>query len=918
MNPCPHKTSQLRGTGWQRYEDVPKTRVRRVWAPSGSDYSYKGFAGHPIALWKGCAGAHCQGAARYRKNWGGRRRLRRGSRKARDRDCQPLGNRDDVEETQPLGKDGEMGSVARAPRRCRDRGSIRRGNRCPPPGATSVCQGTVGCLPSPGSGEPAPSKSRRRFEDGRCVDSGDAGKADDEAATARLGAATGTGAEAGGSRLLEDGISLGGGAPLDIRALHFGRRLGGDCGLGGPAEAPPREPVRRFEVGGDPGRFGGRDCSSRQASVPVRPPRGGNNREDCAPLATGPWDGRVDRALHKKRCGIRSDGRPRRWEDCRCGTGVSPPEALGRRAGDIANDAEVQLECSRHGTRSPDLEGDEIALSKADVYTALGRNVARGTSMHSIARRGKRTRIPATEGERRSPLHVGSIEPMDVQGLRSRLSADARERFDTVWKMTFYPVVGRRRQPPESSLSSEHAGLLVEHSVARVAIGPGRSGNVPFTVLEEKPEGLRQRFILWTRDANRWAEGLYKAKVPLRHVSGYLDSVRAECATTRDFKTGFYAIEIPEDARDLFRFRAADGLWYELCRLPMGHVCAPEIMHTLAAAAAGDPSYVSDGWAATGVDVDIFIDNIRYTGDSGAVLAATYNLDETADRCNLTWKPADSNTAAQKYTFLGVDFDHGSHEVRASEKIRRKIMECDLLSMGAGAIESLGGRLMHASAISATSPGAFWFAMKFIRRISNSLNSGRRAPSDVVRIPRSVQRELASWSNEAVNGRLISEPFSHQEKLFTVFIDASLRGWGGVIVDDATAEVTVLGNSWGPSEQSLHINVLEALALRNTVVALPDSCNGRSVAFWIDNTSVLGVARKRMSMRCRRLNDAVVQSITFLRERQISFEMRYIVSAQNPADLPSRIEPCKIDSLAHMRDVQLAVQEFLTRDVVVA
>ena len=51
-----------------------------------------------------------------------------------------------------------------------------------------------------------------------------------------------------------------------------------------------------------------------------------------------------------------------------------------------------------------------------------------------------------------------------------------------------------------------------------------------------------------------------------------------ECASGRDFRTGFYQVEIPLDARKYFRFKTDDGHWYELTRLPMGYSCAPEIM----------------------------------------------------------------------------------------------------------------------------------------------------------------------------------------------------------------------------------------------------------------------------------------------------------------------------------------------------
>ena len=276
--------------------------------------------------------------------------------------------------------------------------------------------------------------------------------------------------------------------------------------------------------------------------------------------------------------------------------------------------------------------------------------------------------------------------------------------------------------------------------------------------------------------------------------------MRGECGSTRDFRTGFYAIEIPEEARSFFRFQTEEGTWFELCRLPMGHVCAPEIMHALAAAAAGDPAYVRSEWQVRGVRVDVFIDNIRYTGDAGMVLAATANLDAAAEEFCLTWKPADSFTAEAKYTFLGVDFDHGKSEVKVSAKICRKLGCVDLDNVTAGQLESMGGRLMHASAVAGETPGKHWFALKFLRRLANNLNAGRRLVGDRVHVPRSVSTELLEWAAGATVARQMHAPFDEADRNFSVFIDASKMGWGGVVVNDVTAEVVVMGDSWGAQQ----------------------------------------------------------------------------------------------------------------------
>ena len=83
-------------------------------------------------------------------------------------------------------------------------------------------------------------------------------------------------------------------------------------------------------------------------------------------------------------------------------------------------------------------------------------------------------------------------------------------------------------------------------------------------------------------------------------------------------------------------------------------------------------------------------------------------------------------------------------------------------------------------------------------------------------------------------------------------------------MDRRSNEMTIVGASWDSQESELHINVLEALVLRNTIAALPDFATGGKVDIWVDNTSVVGVARKNICTASKILNDAVVQALAHL------------------------------------------------------
>ena len=531
---------------------------------------------------------------------------------------------------------------------------------------------------------------------------------------------------------------------------------------------------------------------------------------------------------------------------------------------------------------------------------------------YRITKRSQHTRLPCTDEERASPLHAVNDPPLCLDKVKKMMKPVVLDRFNQVWQTTFFPerVSGSAPMHP-SRLSVDHASILQETSIAVRADGPGVCHNVPFTVVEEKPTGLRQRFILWTREANDCLdEAGYEAKVPLGHVSQYLSAVEQECGSVRDLRCGFFQVEIPMEARRNFRFLDDAGVWWELTRLPMGHSCAPELMHTITAVIGGDTDYVRDEYAMKEVTVHTWIDGVRLCGTRGDVVTATKRMDARAANCRVTWKPEDSVTASESYVFIGVSFEHAKNSVTPSPKLIKKLFSVELSVASASTLESLAGRLLHATAIAGVFPGKFWFAVKFLRRLSNALNTGRRLPKDSVTIPPSVRKELASWRSAVCEPRIFTPPSPHSS--LSIFIDASLSGWGGVIVDRRDNELDIVGASWDSQESKLHINELEALALRNTIAAIPHSAAGGKVDVWVDNTSVVGVARKKICAASKILNDAVVHALTHLEHLRCAVALQWISTKLNPADKPSRVPLSSLSSPSLALEVQRAVRYFFT------
>eukprot|EP00754_Rhynchopus_humris_P030270 Rhum_TRINITY_DN15265_c2_g3::Rhum_TRINITY_DN15265_c2_g3_i2::g.146579::m.146579 len=105
-------------------------------------------------------------------------------------------------------------------------------------------------------------------------------------------------------------------------------------------------------------------------------------------------------------------------------------------------------------------------------------------------------------------------------------------------------------------------------------------------------------------------------------------------------------------------------------------------------------------------------------------------------------------------------------------------------------------------------------------------------PAQEVVVPPSVREELESWREAVAVVRDVSVLTTRRSA--TVFVDASLQGWGGVIVDNDTTALTIVGGGWPREQRGWHINEYEAKALALTVNDLPLSFAGGTVDVYVD------------------------------------------------------------------------------------
>ncbi|ORC87264.1 target of rapamycin (TOR) kinase 1 [Trypanosoma theileri] len=303
----------------------------------------------------------------------------------------------------------------------------------------------------------------------------------------------------------------------------------------------------------------------------------------------------------------------------------------------------------------------------------------------------------------------------------------------------------------------------------------------------------------------------------------------------------------------------------------MGYKVSPEILQTVTSVIAGVPEMVKPTWAAPcELRLDVWIDNIRISGNSQEVVKWEQQVRRRADECRATIGEVIS--VAHSYTFLGVVFDHSSRTVGLSTKCIGKLQDIRPLRLWTVAeMEVAVSRFLYAAAILGVRLTKFFFFLKAVRRRLSALNRGRLSLTAQARLPRSATRE----------GRVLLRTLLRNEK--RLITDASLHGWGAIMFLES-GEVKIAGGTW-ITPPALIVQA-EARAVRLALLAFAEILP-QHIQVFVDNTSLQHSARKGHA-KSYALTWELHRILRILDSRGVQASFEYVESRDNPADGLSR------------------------------
>ncbi|KAL2095574.1 hypothetical protein ACEWY4_007722 [Coilia grayii] len=426
-------------------------------------------------------------------------------------------------------------------------------------------------------------------------------------------------------------------------------------------------------------------------------------------------------------------------------------------------------------------------------------------------------------------------------------------------------------------LQAEITSLLEKKAIQIVPPTQSQSGFYSrYFVVPKKGGGMRP--ILDLRALNRHLRR-YRFRM-LTHAS-LLKFVRpGDWFTTLDLADAYFHIQIYPPHRKYLRF-AFEGVIYEYLVLPFGLALSPRVFVKCTDAAVGP-------LRTRGIRLAIYLDDCLLAGTSAQeAIAHTECVMTHLSRLGFKFNLKKSVLLpTQSINFIGLSLDSNAMRARLSQD-RTETMRACLAQFRRGNYVRLRDchRLLGlmASALVAVPLGRLH--MRGFQRWVAQLKLDPHAQA---------RHKISVTSNGVLTLRQWKEPMflTRGAPLGTICArsvittDASRWGWG------ATHEGRLVNGQWDSSLQTVHINVLELMAVFLALRHFLPHVENSHVLVRTDNTTVVAYINKQGGLRSPQLHRLARKLILWSQDRLLSLKATHVPGVENRgADLLSRGHP---------------------------
>ena len=544
-------------------------------------------------------------------------------------------------------------------------------------------------------------------------------------------------------------------------------------------------------------------------------------------------------------------------------------------------------------------------------------------SDNAILERGRRSRRTGPDladaggnDRHEPPLKMKFVDTIDLEKVERIAEANGNEeersklhhnlrfvRELRVYEETIGPgILIPERKPRPENMSRSDFEMMIRCDNIEIAPDDGEILRwcKAFTVLQtkqiENETKEERRPIKWPEKLNTELQETTESDISLKKQTEKIEQVHeGDRAVCEDLTHSYHQVGMEPEVRNLFGIHInVDGRLYvvRVKRLPMGFVKAADIMNTIVTTLAG---------AATSIPEqakDVHVDNVRMVAYNEDVLrGAQEDFRDACDFAKVTLNNDESTRIHRRGAYCGVVYNYEDDTVWLKESFLMKLRTNieNMLQWNIGEMEEAFGRLFHGAEIMAAPLWKWYSAIKFYRRRMAADEPDNRP----ARVWPCCMKAIHEWANYLLTNKPRKVPDATKEPEVTVFTDAAPKGWGVVVIEEATGKVHVFGgrfSRWRAEQE--HINIKEARAVKESVRILYDIFPKfpAAVTWRVDNTSALGATRKGRS-KIFEMNRVIAE----IREQipsSTTMKFEYVPSSLNYADAPSRGRASDMNGIA--------------------
>lgn len=414
-----------------------------------------------------------------------------------------------------------------------------------------------------------------------------------------------------------------------------------------------------------------------------------------------------------------------------------------------------------------------------------------------------------------------------------------------------------------------------------------------FSVVES--EKGRRRWILWPKEINE-KDDLTVEGVTFPTLHQQVKQAQAAWGAAIDFTAFFQQFPIEHELQKHFCLLIR-GKYFCATTFPTGGRRPPWIAQMLSRAILKEAAVragLAQHFALHPEDLEAYMDNLRITGTWSIVQSTMTEVRNVCDEIGITI--AESSEESQprlSYAFLGVQYNHDEHTVSLTPKTKGKLKEAMMVINGTTTtvlwrdIQASLGICFWTAIITKSPLCDIYPIIKFARRRASQF-AGQASNSSVhTTVWPSIISLWSAWIQSMMDANPTKQCSTERTTECTLFTDASLSGYGAVMIVEGTMDVVAGPWRQGKSKQD-HINILEVRAVRLALSSFALQ-RGTSIHLFIDNTSAMYNLRKERSKSFH--TNAEIQKIRdIMKIKHLTFAgIEYVKSELNPADGPSRI-----------------------------